>query len=75
MLRPADNIEIPSLRSGMYVLRDVTEGVLYVIYWPEETTWDDNAASSVRRNRITFMRYFRLRSAFMINRLTSLAGT
>ncbi len=28
-----------------------------MIYWPEETTWDDNAASSVRRNRITFMRY------------------
>ena len=34
---------------------------MYVIYWPEETTWDDDAASSVRRNRITFMRYFCLR--------------
>ncbi|KAG8693956.1 hypothetical protein FRC09_010163, partial [Ceratobasidium sp. 395] len=30
----------------------------YIIYWPEESTWDDQAASSsVRRNRITFMRY------------------
>ena len=28
----------------------------YVIYWPEDTTWDDSAASSACRNRVTFMR-------------------
>jgi hypothetical protein len=28
----------------------------YVIYWPEDSTWDDSAASSVSRNRVTFMR-------------------
>lgn len=29
----------------------------YVLYWPEPTTWDDNATSTVKRNRVTFMRY------------------
>ncbi|KAI0723139.1 hypothetical protein C8Q76DRAFT_691676 [Earliella scabrosa] len=54
--------ERPSLRSGMYVLTHSSESTLYVVYWPEDTTWDDNAASSVRRNRITFMRHqFQLR--------------
>ena len=42
-----------------YLNRDAT-GVAderyYVIYWPEDTTWDDSAASSVSRNRVTFMR-------------------
>ncbi|KAG9124904.1 hypothetical protein FRC07_009778 [Ceratobasidium sp. 392] len=55
----------PVLRSGLYlVLRPETEpeGVrskeAYIVYWPEESTWDDQAASSsVRRNRVTFMRY------------------
>jgi hypothetical protein len=30
--------------------------MLYVIYWPQNTTWNDDAESSVRRNRVTFMR-------------------
>ncbi|KAG1889124.1 hypothetical protein F4604DRAFT_1673832 [Suillus subluteus] len=30
---------------------------LFLIYWPEDSTWDDSAPSSVRRNRVTFMRY------------------
>ncbi|EIW81351.1 hypothetical protein CONPUDRAFT_82336 [Coniophora puteana RWD-64-598 SS2] len=51
----------PSLRSGLYILRvsaaQLEDNRVYVIYWPEDTTWDDNAISSVRRNRITFMRY------------------
>ncbi|EIW81353.1 hypothetical protein CONPUDRAFT_55755 [Coniophora puteana RWD-64-598 SS2] len=51
----------PSLRSGLYVLRappSETEGSrVYVIHWPEDTTWNDDAISSVRRNRVTFMRY------------------
>lgn len=28
----------------------------YLLYWPEESTWDDKAAPSVRRNRVMFMR-------------------
>ncbi|KAF8545717.1 hypothetical protein OG21DRAFT_1491997 [Imleria badia] len=51
----------PALRSGLYIITapDQTRGTrqIFVLYWPEQTTWDDSAASSVRRNRITFMRY------------------
>ncbi|KAI0921705.1 hypothetical protein AcW2_006594 [Taiwanofungus camphoratus] len=51
----------PTLRSGLYALRlpgDAENAqVIYVIYWPEDTTWDISAISSVRRNRVTFMRY------------------
>ncbi|THH11646.1 hypothetical protein EW145_g511 [Phellinidium pouzarii] len=51
----------PILRSGLYALTvegdNVAERRLYIIFWPEDTTWDDNAVSTVRRNRITFMRY------------------
>ncbi|KAG9001922.1 hypothetical protein FRB90_011463 [Tulasnella sp. 427] len=53
----------PSLRSGIYMLSppssDYTfaEPLRYVIYWPEETTWRDDATGSVRKNRVTFMRY------------------
>lgn len=50
----------PTLRSGLYALRlpgDAENAqVIYVIYWPEDTTWDISAISSVRRNRVTFMR-------------------
>ncbi|EUC60520.1 cytochrome P450 family protein, putative [Rhizoctonia solani AG-3 Rhs1AP] len=53
-----------ALRSGLYLALDPShqdQGALkaaYIIYWPEHTTWDDQAASSsVRRNRVTFMRY------------------
>ncbi|KAK7025067.1 VWFA domain-containing protein [Favolaschia claudopus] len=51
----------PSLRSGLYLLRTFSaqsgKEQIFVIYWPEDTTWDDNALSSVARNRETFMRY------------------
>ncbi|KAF8548210.1 hypothetical protein OG21DRAFT_789725 [Imleria badia] len=51
----------PALRSGLYIITapEQTEGTYqtFVLFWPEQTTWDDSAASSVRRNRITFMRY------------------
>jgi hypothetical protein len=51
----------PVLTSGLYVVTasppvSVDERH-YVIYWPEDSTWNDSAASSVRRNRVTFMRY------------------
>jgi len=50
----------PVLRSGLYLVRSFvspSEEQAYVVYWPEDTTWDDHAASSVQRNRVTFMRY------------------
>ncbi|KAI6143616.1 hypothetical protein BKA82DRAFT_3983845 [Pisolithus tinctorius] len=51
----------PTLRSGLYVLRPTepygqTEQI-FVVYWPQENTWDDSAPSQFRRNRVTFMRY------------------
>jgi hypothetical protein len=30
---------------------------LYLIFWPEDTTWDDDAPLSVVKNRVTFMRF------------------
>ncbi|KAG8962040.1 hypothetical protein FRC05_005627 [Tulasnella sp. 425] len=54
----------PSLRSGIYILSPASPSdsssvpfVRYVIYWPEEHTWNDDATGSVRKNRVTFMRY------------------
>ncbi|KAI6027007.1 hypothetical protein EDC04DRAFT_2899497 [Pisolithus marmoratus] len=51
----------PILRSGLYLLRP-TEPYrqieqIFVVYWPQENTWDDSAPSPVHRNRVTFMRY------------------
>ncbi|KAI6141825.1 hypothetical protein BKA82DRAFT_829435, partial [Pisolithus tinctorius] len=50
----------PTLRSGLYILRSSTAKPngceqIYVIYWPEQNTWDDSV--QVRRNRVAFMRY------------------
>ncbi|KAG8730280.1 hypothetical protein FRC11_007096, partial [Ceratobasidium sp. 423] len=54
------------LRSGLYLTMShnpQSQGsskTAYVFYWPEEATWDDQAASlsgTIRRNRETFMRY------------------
>ena len=50
----------PILRSGLYVVRSfvsTSEEQAYVLYWPEDTTWDDQALATVKRNRVTFMRY------------------
>ena len=50
----------PVIRSGLYIVRSfvsTSEEQAYVVYWPEETSWEDHAASSVQRNRVTFMRY------------------
>lgn len=44
------------LRSGIYFLRFPGDSVVYVIYWPQDSTWDDGAISSVVKNRVTFMR-------------------
>jgi hypothetical protein len=49
-----------SLSSGLYIVRagttDPVDERHYVIFWPEESTWNDSATSSVCRNRVTFMR-------------------
>ncbi|KAN0134234.1 hypothetical protein V8E53_008006 [Lactarius tabidus] len=50
----------PILRSGLYIMRtfiSTSEEQTYVFYWPEDTTWDDGAVSTVQRNRVLFMRY------------------
>ena len=50
----------PFLRSGLYVVRSflsTAEERAYVLYWPEDATWNDQAVSTVQRNRVTFMRY------------------
>ncbi|KAM5540363.1 hypothetical protein V8D89_005821 [Ganoderma adspersum] len=60
MLQPMDtsiNSTQPTLRSGMYLHMRGGEDITHVIYWPEDTTWDDNCVSSVSKNRVTFMRY------------------
>ncbi|KAG8718610.1 hypothetical protein FRC09_012400 [Ceratobasidium sp. 395] len=55
---------VSGLRSGLYIVlpcasvgQDSPTRSAYVVYWPEDTTWEDKAISSVRRNRVTFMRY------------------
>ncbi|KAF5362168.1 hypothetical protein D9756_002245 [Leucocoprinus leucothites] len=47
----------PFLRSGIYIARPPKSDILYAIYWPQDETWNDNAPSGPRRNRVTFMRY------------------
>ncbi|KAG9125289.1 Vacuolar protein sorting-associated protein 13A [Ceratobasidium sp. 392] len=62
---PSTTTPSNTLRSGLYLalqpelgLQGTRSKQAYIVYWPEETTWDDQAASSsVRRNRVTFMRY------------------
>ncbi|KAL1748220.1 hypothetical protein HDZ31DRAFT_71777 [Schizophyllum fasciatum] len=61
LLDTTDDLNRPKLRSGLYFVRmtlpSAAEEQLFVVYWPEDTTWNDNAISTVRKNRITFMRY------------------
>ncbi|KAH9005503.1 hypothetical protein EDB86DRAFT_2878568 [Lactarius hatsudake] len=54
------------MRSGLYVLvyvirtfTSTEEERTYVVYWPEDTTWNDDAVSTVQCNslRVMFMRY------------------
>ncbi|KAF8837464.1 hypothetical protein BDN67DRAFT_983236 [Paxillus ammoniavirescens] len=51
----------PTLRSGLYIIRTIEQSgntkQIFLFYWPQPGTWDDSAAPSVRRNRVTFMRY------------------
>lgn len=58
---PKSVLTLPTLASGLYIFEasfdDHLAKKFYVIYWPEDTTWDDNAAPAVVKNRVTFMRY------------------
>ncbi|KAF9531678.1 hypothetical protein CPB83DRAFT_848544 [Crepidotus variabilis] len=47
------------LKPGLYIaLSPAAKGhEVYVVFWPENGTWKDDATSSIRRNRVTFMRY------------------
>jgi hypothetical protein len=62
LLEPTDGVgSMPCLSSGLYIVRanammGASDERHYVIYWPEDSTWNDSASSSVRRNRVTFMR-------------------
>ena len=61
LLSNKENSAVPHLRSGIYFVQPPSlsddDSQVFVIYWPEETTWNDDAITSVKRNRITFMRY------------------
>ncbi|KAI9443933.1 hypothetical protein H4582DRAFT_2125919, partial [Lactarius indigo] len=49
------------LSSGLYIVMatdaDPTDERHYIIYWPEDSTWNDSAPPPLCRNRVTFMRY------------------
>ena len=49
-----------TLSSGLYILKasaiQPTDERHYIIYWPEDSTWNDSAPPSVGRNRVLFMR-------------------
>ncbi|KAG1848095.1 hypothetical protein DFJ58DRAFT_729994 [Suillus subalutaceus] len=55
------SVSKPSLRSGLYIVRTnfetTSDEQVFIVYWPEDDTWDDLAPSSVKRTRVTFMRY------------------
>ncbi|KAF8289765.1 hypothetical protein DL93DRAFT_2069130 [Clavulina sp. PMI_390] len=50
------------LKSGIYIIPTLLTSApnaieSLVLFWPEPSTWDDDCAPSVERNRVTFMRY------------------
>jgi len=54
------------LRSGLYILADQWQLAsssalhgprIYVIFWPEDTTWSSHASSATKNNRVAFMRH------------------
>ncbi|KAF8607202.1 hypothetical protein BDV93DRAFT_467878 [Ceratobasidium sp. AG-I] len=62
--KPSDQSSSLTLHSGIYLALPPNEKAqgersheVYLIYWPGDTTWDDNANLDVQRNRVTFMRY------------------
>ena len=58
LLAGENNSMVPHLRSGIYFVQSSSDDPrAFIIYWPEKTTWNDNAVTSVSRNRVGFMRY------------------
>ncbi|KAI0698512.1 hypothetical protein C8T65DRAFT_697822 [Cerioporus squamosus] len=60
LLLPSDDVGTAaraSLRSGLYILKLGDGDPMYVIYWPEDNTWEDNCAQSTHTSRVAFMRY------------------
>ena len=60
----------PTIPSGLYLFHtptvvaasgvnegENTAGETYVVYWPEDLTWEDDAPSDVVKNRANFMNY------------------
>jgi len=58
LLSKKDTASREALQSGLYIAVPprAAASELYLVYWPEKATWQDDAPSSLRRNRITFMR-------------------
>ncbi|KAF5362170.1 hypothetical protein D9756_002248 [Leucocoprinus leucothites] len=58
LIHSLDDGNTPNLRSGIYVVRPFSPSdIVYAVYWPQDSTWLDNASTTQRRNRVTFMRY------------------
>ncbi|KAF9525383.1 hypothetical protein CPB83DRAFT_772200, partial [Crepidotus variabilis] len=55
----SEDSESEVLQPGLYIAvpPNSSGDELYMVFWPENGTWKDDAQSAVRRNRITFMRY------------------
>ncbi|KAH9008349.1 hypothetical protein EDB83DRAFT_2587383, partial [Lactarius deliciosus] len=68
LLSPKD-VGNPYLSLGLYIVRanatDLVDERHYIIYWPEDSTWNDSATSSARRNRVTFMRWKLMTASFV----------
>lgn len=47
--------------TGLHVVRPpgsaTTSNLFYVVFWPNDTTWNHDAAVSVQRERVVNMRY------------------
>lgn len=58
MLRESQDDMPPSraLRAGLYLVRDLRKDLVYVVFWPQDATWNDNATETIVRNRYTFIR-------------------
>ncbi|PVF95046.1 hypothetical protein CPB86DRAFT_739378 [Serendipita vermifera] len=62
LVQPCDassGVSRPTLRPGLYLYdaRSIQPDLFYIIFWPEDNTWQDGTISAASRNRVTFMRY------------------
>jgi hypothetical protein len=51
---------VATLASGIYIFESPASmenaRKFYVVYWPEDMTWNDDAPSGIVKNRVIFMR-------------------